>query len=398
MKSLWRSRPFRWLLVGRTVNSLGSAIAPVALALAVLHLGGSATDLGLVVAAYAVVDVVTTLFGGVLGDRFSRTLLMRGGAALACLAQLVVALSLTTGVANVPLLAGMSAVNGALAAIAEPSARAVVPQTTPASTLSSAVSVLRLSQNTAMVLGFGVAGLLVGFFGPGWAIAVDAATFAVAAVCFTAMKIDASAAPKAHSLLNDLGAGAREVFRHTWLWVLLVYALVYHLVYGGAQGVVGPVLVTREFGDAAWGLAMAALMVGFMVGGVVTLRYRPDRLLLAGTGFVVLTACFPLAMALRLPLAIILLGAFLHGIGLEIFSVNWDLAIQQNVAPDKLTRVFAFDQVGSYVMRPLGLAFVGPVAETVGEHNWLLVVAAVIAVATLLALLPTSVRTVRRRP
>jgi hypothetical protein len=297
----------------------------------------------------------------------------------------------------VPMLAVMSAVNGGLSAIAEPSSRAVVPQTVPTSALSTAVSALRLAQNTAMAMGFSFAGLLVGFFGPGWAIAVNAAIFAVAAACFTTMKIEATtAASESGSLLNDLGAGAREVLRHTWLWVLLVYALVYHLVYGGAQGVLGPVLVTREFGDAAWGLAMTALMIGFMVGGVITLRYRPDRLLLVGTGFAVLTACFPLAMALHLPLAIIMLGAFLHGLGLEIFSVNWDLAIQQNVAPDKLTRVFAFDQVGSYVMRPLGFALTGPVAAVVGERNWLLIVAAVIAGTTLLALLPPSVRDIRR--
>ncbi|MER7006109.1 MFS transporter [Dactylosporangium sp. NPDC000555] len=395
--SPWRSTPFRWLLAGRTLIGLGSAITPVAMALAVLHLGGSATDLGLVVAAYALVDVITTLFAGVLGDRFSRTLLMRGAAVLACLSQAVVAISLATGLASVPMLAVMSAVNGALAAIAGPSSRAVLPQTVSASALPTAVSVLRLSQNTAMVAGFSLAGLLVGLFGPGWAIGVDAATFAASAVCFTAMNVKPLAAPAARSVLSDLGAGAREVFRHTWLWMLLVQALIYHLMYGGAQGVLGPVRITRLFGEAAWGWALAALMVGFMVGGVISLRYRPSRMLFAGTAFLALTACFPLAMALPVPLPVMLLGAFLHGLGLEVFSVNWDLAIQQNIAPDKLARVFAFDQVGSFVMRPLGLALTGPVAESVGERGWLLVIAAVMAAATLMALLPSSVRDLRRQ-
>jgi MFS family permease len=395
--SPWRSAPFRWLLAGRTLISLGSAISPVAMALAVLHLGGSATDLGLVVAAYALVDVITTLFAGVLGDRFSRTALMRGAAVASCLSQAVVALSLATGTASVAMLAVLSAVNGALAAIAGPSSRAVVPQTVPAAALPTAVSVLRLSQNTAMVAGFSLAGLLVGLFGAGWAIGVDAATFAASAVCFAAMKIGPVAVPAARSVLHELGAGTREVFRHTWLWTLIGQALIYHLVYGGAQGVVGPVRVTRLFGDMAWGWAMAALMAGFMAGGVLTLRYRPRRMLLAGTSFLALTACFPLAMALQVPLWAILSGAFLHGLGLEVFSVNWDLAIQQNIAPDKLARVFAFDQVGSYVMRPLGLALAGPVAEGVGERSWLLLTAVVMAVSALLALAPPSVRHLRRR-
>jgi hypothetical protein len=212
------------------------------------------------------------------------------------------------------------------------------------------------------------------------------------------MRVEPLAAPAgSESLLSDLRSGAVEVFRHTWLWVLLVQALIYHLIYGGAQGVIGPVVVTRSFGDAAWGWAMAALMVGFMAGGLISLRYRPGRMLFSGTSFLALTACFPLAMALHVGLPVILLGAFLHGLGLEIFSVNWDLAIQQNVAPDKLARVFAFDQVGSFVMRPLGLALSGPVAEAMGERRWLLLTAIVMTAATLLALLPHSVRDLQRR-
>ncbi len=396
--SAWGSVSFRWLLVGRTVTGLGSAIAPVALALAVLHLGGSATELGLVVAVYALVEVLTTLFAGVVGDRLPRTLVMRGSAWLAGLAQAIVAVSLIAGWAGIPLLAVMGGVNGALAALSSPSSRAVVPQTVPESALPNAVSALRLSQNTAMVVGFSLAGLLVGFFGPGWAIAVDAGSFVVAALCYTAMRVAPIASVASESVLDDLGAGAREVFRHTWLWVLIGQALIYHLFYGGIQGVVGPIVVTREFGDKAWGFALAALMVGFMAGGLITLHYRPPRLLFAGTAFLALTACFPLAMGLDLPYPAVLAGAFLHGLGLEIFSVCWDLAIQQNIPPDKLARVFAFDSVGSFVMRPLGLAVTGPVAGALGETPWLLVTAAVMAGSTALALVPRSVRNLRRTP
>ena len=54
-------------------------------------------------------------------------------------------------------------------------------------------------------------------------------------------------------MLADLGDGFREVFRHTWLWLLIGQALLYHLFYGGAQGVLGPIVVGDEFGRAAWG-------------------------------------------------------------------------------------------------------------------------------------------------
>ena len=110
-----------------------------------------------------------------------------------------------------------------------------------------------------------------------------------------------------------------------------------------------------------------------------------------------LTACFPLAMGLQLSLPLLLAGAFLHGFGLEIFSVNWDLSIQQNVAEDKLARVYSFDLVGSFVARPLGLAFTGPVAAAVGFDRWLVVVGLVMGGSALLSLLFPSVQRLERR-
>ena len=44
----FRSKPFRLLFAGELVSLLGTAVAPVALAFAVLDLTGSATDLGYV--------------------------------------------------------------------------------------------------------------------------------------------------------------------------------------------------------------------------------------------------------------------------------------------------------------------------------------------------------------
>jgi predicted MFS family arabinose efflux permease len=102
-------------------------------------------------------------------------------------------------------------------------------------------------------------------------------------------------------------------------------------------------------------------------------------------------------MALSDSLAVVLVGAFLHGFGLEIFSVGWDLSIQEQVAPDKLARVYSFDMIGSFIARPLGLALTGPVAELVGFRTWLLVVGAVIVVSVLVALTSRDVRRLERR-
>jgi len=392
-----RHRDFRWLCAGVTVDSFGSALTPVALAFAVLDLGGSATQLGLVVAAFALAEVLTTLFGGVLGDRVRRTTMMTGSALASAAVQAVVAGALVLGLASVPFLSVTAVVGGVASALGRPSSGAITPSTVPPDQVGAAVALRRLGSNTAMILGYGVAGLLVAALGSAVAVAVDAVTFAVAAGCYARIRARGPQARHRASLPAELRAGAREVVRHTWLWVLIAQALLYHLVYGGVQGVIGPVVVGQVYGRAAWGWSLAALMSGFVTGGFVTLWWRPRRALAVGVTALSLTACFPLAIAAQGHLAALLLGAFVHGLGLEVFSVWWDVSIQQAVPPDRLARVNAFDTVGSFVMRPLGLALAGPVASAFGARPWLLMVAALMAGSSLLALLVPDVRHLERR-
>ncbi|HWJ11717.1 MAG TPA: MFS transporter [Nocardioides sp.] len=392
------SPDFRWLVSGIAVSGLGSAMTPVALAFAVLDLGGSATQLGLVIAAFALAEVVTILYGGVLGDRLPRQLLMQGSAAATCVSQAVCATALVTGHGSILFLTLIGVVNGCLGALAQPASNAMTRFTVTPAQLPRAVVVRSLAHQSSYAVGFALAGIVVATAGPGWAIAVDSLTYALAAACFALIRVEAPTTASGERLLAELAAGAREVLRHTWLWLLIGQALLYHLCFGGAQGVLGPIVVGDTWGEEAWGGAMAALMAGFVLGGLIALRWRPRHLLRSGVVLLSLTAAFPLAMALADQLWLVLAGAVVHGIGLQLFSVSWDLAIQENVAEDKLARVYAFDLVGSFVCRPLGLALTGPVAAAVGIDRWLVVVAVVMGASSLAALAAPSVRRLTRRP
>jgi hypothetical protein len=269
--------------------------------------------------------------------------------------------------------------------------------TVPERLISSAVAMRGLLQTSAGVVGFAAGGALVAATGSGWAIGVDALTFAAAGYCFSRLDVPHTRPDAARgSMLADLGEGLREVLRHTWLWLLIGQALLYHLFFGGAQSVLGPIVVSHDFGRSAWGLALGSLMAGFVVGGLVCLRWKPRRSLYAGTALLSLTALFPFAMAVGGALPLVLGGAFLHGFGLQVFDIQWQVAIQENVPDDKLARVYSFDAVGSFVARPLGIALTGPVAEVVGFSRWLVVVGAVMGGSALLSLLFADVRGLRR--
>ena len=155
-----RHRNFRFLVIGSATSTLGNSITPVALAFAVLDLGGSATDLGLVVAAFALADVVTVLFGGVLGDRVPRQLMMEGSAAACVLTQGVVAVLLIGGWATIPVLGAVGVLNGCLGALSQPSSSAMTRMTVPNGLVAKAVAMRGVLQTSAGVVGFALGSVL----------------------------------------------------------------------------------------------------------------------------------------------------------------------------------------------------------------------------------------------
>ena len=180
------------LLAGGTINSLGNSITPVALAFAVLELGGSATELGLVIAAYALADVVTVLFGGVLGDRMSRQLMMQGTAPGGALSPGRDRGRLIGGWATIPLLGRRRRGQR----LCRRAGRPVVAGDDPADRAGRAACrrpsrCADSCQNGRRCHRLRVAGMLVAAVGSGWAIAIDAVTFAVAAVCFALIRVPA---------------------------------------------------------------------------------------------------------------------------------------------------------------------------------------------------------------
>jgi hypothetical protein len=127
------------------------------------------------------------------------------------------------------------------------------------------------------------------------------------------------------------------------------------------------------------------------------LRIRPQRMLLLAT-FAVLPIAIPIAL-LGKPAnaAVIMLAAFAAGFCLEIFAVGWDTTMQQEIPGEMLSRVYAYDMLGSIALVPLGLAAVGPVADAIGTQETLYLTSALIVAATLPVFLVRDVRQLRRR-
>ncbi|MCP3801467.1 MFS transporter [Allokutzneria sp. A3M-2-11 16] len=393
-----RHKPFRFLMTGRTVVHLGNAVAPIALAFAVLDLTGSVIDLGIVVAARSLANVVLLLFGGVLADRLPRALVLQGSTTLAGLTQGLVAASVLGGFASVPLLAGLSVLNGAAAAASMPATASFVPQTVPVELLRPANALARMGVTTATIVGTSAGGLLVAAVGPGWGIAFNAVTFLAASVLFGRMRLVAVSAvsvpaEERQRPLAELREGWREFTSRTWVWAVVLQFMVVNAVIVGTTVVLGPVIADATFGRAAWGLVLAAEMAGALVGGIVAARWQPRRALFAGVALTLVEA-IPLVVLAEAPEVLFLVPTmFLVGMVIEQFVVAWDVALQQNVPQDKLARVYSYDALGSFVAIPVGEMAAGPLAQHFGMRATLVGGAVLLVLATLGALCSREIRT-----
>jgi hypothetical protein len=384
------------LFFGRLVSFLGNAMAPIALAFAVLDLTGSAGDLGIVLAARSLPTVAFLLLGGVWADRLPRHVLLVAFSLVAAGTQAAAATLLITGVAQVWQLALLEAVNGMAAAFLGPASLGVVPQTIASHLIQPANALLRLAVNAAKVLGAAAAGLVVAGFGAGWGIAFDAATFAVAAVFFARLRLPPTEGLRL-GVLKELRGGWREFRSRTWLWAIVVQFAFVNAAFAGGFQVLGPFVAERHLGGATtWGLVVAAESVGFIAGGLLALWHRPHRPLLVATYGVLAGVPVLIALAVAAPVPVILAAAFVTGAGFETFGVQWDTAVQHHVPPEALSRVYAYDTVGSLVLGPVGQSLAGPAMIALGLGGAVALSAAVLFAATVAVLGVRDVRTLPR--
>jgi MFS family permease len=392
-----RYRPFRYLVAGRVVTMLGSAVAPIALAFAVLDLTGSVTALGLVVGARSLANVLFLLFGGVVADRLPRQLVVVASSTVAGLSQGGAALLVLTHTASVPALAALAGVNGIAASFSFPATSALVTQTVPADIRKQANALNRLGVNTAMIAGSTAGGLIVAAAGPGWGLAVDAASYLASAGCFALVRVAATPVRERTGTLAELREGWREFIARTWVWVVVLAFCFLNAAEVGAIQVLGPAVADHTIGRRLWGVVLAAQTAGMVAGAFVALRLRVRRLLLFGM------VCAAGDVLLLVPLAVapyawpLVTGAFLGGLGLEQFGIAWETSVQEHVPPDRLARVYSYDALGSFVAIPLGQVAAGPVAGLVGTRTALLGAAGIIAGSVGAALLSREVRTLEHQ-
>ncbi len=403
-----RHPDFRYLFLGQSASAVGDQAVIVALALYVTQRTGSATDLGLVLAAQTVPLVTLILFGGVWADRIARHRIMIATDLIRAALHAVLAGLILAGGATVLEMVVIEALFGAARAFFQPAYTGLLPQTIPEDLAQDARALTGSTANLAILLGPALGTALVLGVGAGEAFALDAATFVLSAALLARVRPRARGQaplapgqsavvrgdqPGRESIWHELREGWQEVRSRTWVWVtiaaftgavLCAYAQWYALAPGIARAHYG--------GVGLFGVLESVAGAGAVIGALVGIRWRPRRPMVAG---LLLTFAWPLqsiTFALGAPVAVVIALGLAAGFGFSLFEIWWETALVRNVPASALSRVSAYDWMGSLALLPLGFAVAGPLAGAFGARTVLAVGAALALAMLALALVPRSTR------
>ncbi len=385
---------YRRLWAGRTTSLIGDGIAPIALAFGILDLTGSATDLGIVLAAHSAVLIALILVGGVVADRISPRISMLAADLVRTVVVGLIAALLLAGVAQIWELTLLYAIDGAASAFFNPASDAIVPSLVPGRRLQEATALLNFSRWAGKVAGPALAGVLLALGSPGLALAIDAATFAVSAACLWSLRgASERPAPEGQNFLDDLRHGWREFSVRRWAVAIVISAAVSNAIFTPIFQVLGPLVARESLGGAgSWALIVALFGTGGLIGGGVALSIRPRRPLLFGEGIALLFALPVALLAIPASTVAIAAGALVSGAIASLSEILYMTVAAQKVPQESLSRVMAYDWFGSLAIEPLGLALIGPIATAIGTSTTLWLGAATITACIAATLLVPSVR------
>jgi MFS family permease len=385
---------FRLLFAARAISYVGTYLAPIAVAFAILRNGGGATAVGLSFAAWTLAQVAMLAFGGVVGDRIPRRLVMIGSDVASTAVRITMGALLLSGHAHVWELIALQGCGGAAVAFYSPASYGLVREVVPEDELQQANGLLAIARYAAFPLGAATGGTIVAFVGSGAALLVDAGTYAMSALLLSQIEVE-SIAKAGAGFVRELREGWSAFVEQTWVWVLVLYVSFYFLITYAPFFVLGPYVAQHSMdGARSWWPVVTGEGVGSLLGALAGLRWRP-RMPMVTTGLLLMfSAVQNLILAFHPTTLLLTPAAAASGFAFALGSIVWDTTLQRSIPPEKLARVASYGWMGAMVFLPAGYALAGPISMLIGLKADLVIAACWIVVSTLFVIRLRAVREV----
>ncbi|HUY75102.1 MAG TPA: MFS transporter [Candidatus Dormibacteraeota bacterium] len=383
------TRLYAGLLLGRMAGSM----LFVALVLFVLQRYHSPQLAGLTALMAALPGVVVSPLAGALLDRFGR-------------ARLVV-LDYSVAAAALGLIAGLSALHVlaapwllvivTIASLTNPlswaGARSLFPILAPRHLWERANGLDSSGHVAATLLASPLAGILVGWLGGEWALAISGAVYVAAAAVMLRLPDPRNTAAQVGSVLANAWAGLVYTVRNPTLRGLALTLSVYNLG-NGVLAIAVPVLVLNRLHMGAttvglvWGGMGAAGLASALVAGRFSSDGRERQMIVGGILVgAVATALLPFAGSI----VVVAAALALYGVANGPFDIGLFTLRQRRTDPAWFGRAFAVSMALNSVGSPIGSGLAGPLLGwSLDVALWAAVGAALLAAVFPLLTIPAK--------
>jgi MFS family permease len=388
---------YRIFFVAQMVSAVGSAVAPIALAFAILAIGAGGSGIAIVLGAEFVTYMLLLPLTGLLADRTAGIGMLVTSQVIAAAFQMAEAVLILSGTARIWSLAIVASGGAAGAAMFTPIGRRLIPQLVPADQLNRANALSQATRHGIATIGPAAGGVLVAMAGPGWGIGWDAVTFLAAAILCARLPPTAGISPHAGRtmVVAGLTAGWRVLTSRTWLWSMTLSGCAGGAAFMAAM-LIGPVYARQHLnGPLAWGLINSCLAGGTAAGSVLAATWstrRPGLVISLGAAGMSL-GCWTAGAGL--PLSAIVVATAIAGAAYGPAGVTRQTLIQHHIPPHELGRVSANIELTESVPIPIAYAIAGTAADHLGSQTVMTTCAVIMTIA---GLAPLALRDVRRLP
>ncbi|MEV6796563.1 MFS transporter [Streptomyces sp. NPDC051320] len=369
VRALIRDRRYRMFWLGQATSTLGNQVTVVVLPALVVPTRGAGM-FGLLLAVESAVMGVLLLLGGVVADRYSRSLLMAVADVFRIIGVGGFLLFASHGPVAPLLIA--AALTGAGAALYEPAHRAALAQVVSEELRPQANAFDASTKRVGGLIGALLAGVLLSGVSPPRTLLIDLATFAISLVTLIWLRLPrirlTADVPEQglRAVFTEARTGLVEVRRRPWVAAVMLQGTAQVFFLFGPNYVLVPMVSQQRYGIEAFGWVSAATFVGSVVGSVLGAKITSPRPGLWAMNALAPCLMTPVCLALDVPLWGFCAAVATSSVGVGCFMVLWYSSLQNEFPNHVQGRVFALEALASFGLQPIGLAAAPLLVELMG--------------------------------
>lgn len=347
-------------LMSQGISLFGSSIVTFAISWYVTLETGSGALLTISVLVSFIPQILVSLYGGALADKYNRKTIIIVSDALIALATLILAIIFISGFKNIWILFIVSAVRSIGAGLQYPAVGAVLPQFVPSDKLMRVNTLNSTITSISMLLAPVLGGAVFATLGIEAAMLIDVFTAIIGIFILSFLKVDTVASEDTSINEGVLYIKNNKLIRN----VIILYAVLFTLVTPSAF--LTPLLISRMFGDEVWRLTANEVFysIGAISGGLIMSMWqgyknRLHTLAFSCVGFGISTYFLGISNTF----VVYIFSVFIAGIFLPFFTAAENVFLQETVPNQILGRVLGVISIISACAMPLGMLIFGPISD-----------------------------------